>query len=502
MIRKITLIEPMNDHLHIFSRFELPRIGTTLLATILREKGYQTNVLFLKTKELLARRIDADLVGISMITATATNSHLIADALRAQGIPIVFGGPHATFFPDESLDHGDFCLAGEGESAFPLLVEALNGGLPLSEVPGLIWREEGLIRHNPLPKPVEDLDSLPFPDYTLLDQGRKKPFGRLPRKGIVPMQTSRGCPFDCTFCSVTGMFGRKYRFRSTESVIAEMRRYDPKKHYLFFYDDNFCANSRHTRELLQAMIREDFGFQWSTQVRVDVARDPELLDLMRKAGCTTLFIGIESVDPVSLKEMKKGQSVEEIRHGIREIRARGIHVHGMFVFGFDTDTPQKAHATLRFAIQEKIESAQFMILTPLPGSAFYKQMEAEGRILDRRWDTYDAHHVKFLPKAFTPWELQYTQIKAHAMFYSPWQTILRLLRGSKAGFAIGIYAQGLNRTWKRQERPYIRAIKGLSAALQWAAGRGTRQAAAAGTLTPSGVRALTASGTLKAVPGA
>jgi radical SAM superfamily enzyme YgiQ (UPF0313 family) len=462
MIRRITIIEPMNDHLNIFSKFELPRIGATLLATILKQKGYETEVLFLKTREVLARRIDADLVGISMITATATNAYLIADTLRARGIPIVFGGPHATFFHDESLDHGDFCIAGEGESSLPVLVEALNGNLPLSEVPGLIWRENGAIRRNPLPKPVEDLDSLPFPDFTLLDQGKKKPLGELPRKGIVPMQMSRGCPFDCTFCSVTGMFGRKYRHRSTENVIEEMRRYDPKKHFLFFYDDNFCANPAHTRELLQAMIRENFGFRWSTQVRVDVARDPQLLDLMWKAGCRTLFIGIESVDPESLKAMKKGQSAEEIRHGIREIRARGIFVHGMFVFGFDTDTPEKARATVRFAIREHVDSAQFMILTPLPGSAFFKQIEAEGRILDRRWDTYDAHHVKFRPKGFSPWELQYAQIKAHAAFYSPWQVLLRLIRGSTLGFAIGVYAHALNRTWKRQERSYIRSIQAVS----------------------------------------
>lgn len=466
MIRKITMIEPMNDqHLHIFSKFELPRIGATLLATILRDKGYQTDVLFLRTKELMARKIDADLVGISTITATATNSHRLADRLRARGIPVVFGGPHATFFPEESLDHADFCMAGEGESAFPMLVEALNGAHPLSEVPGLIWREDGVIRRNPLPKPVEDLDTLPFPDFTLLDQGRRKPFGQMPGKGIVPMQTSRGCPFDCTFCSVTGMFGRKYRFRSTESVIAEMRRFDPKKHVLFIYDDNFCANPRHSKDLLRAMIGEKLGFHWSTQVRVDVARDPELLDLMWEAGCRTLFIGIESVDPESLKEMKKGQSAEEIRRGIREIRARGIHVHGMFVFGFDTDTPAKTRATVRFAIREKVDSAQFMILTPLPGSAFFKQMQAEGRILDERWDTYDAHHVKFRPKGFTPWELQYAQIWAHTRFYSPWQVILRLVRGRVAGFVIGVYAQRLNRTWKRQERAYIHAIKGVSAVL-------------------------------------
>ena len=198
------------------------------------------------------------------------------------------------------------------------------------------------------------------------------------------------------------MFGKHYRHRSTQSVVAEMAQYNPKESMIFFYDDNFAANPRKTKELLREMIRLRLGFQWSTQVRSDVARDPEMLDLMAEAGCSTVFVGFESVDPRALKEMKKNQTVEDIRTAIREIRARRINVHGMFVFGFDTDTVESARATIDFALAEKIESAQFMILTPLPGSDFYTQMKAEGRIIDTNWETFDAHHVKFIPRGFTP----------------------------------------------------------------------------------------------------
>jgi radical SAM superfamily enzyme YgiQ (UPF0313 family) len=460
MIRRITLIEPTNDHLHIFSKFVLPRLGNILLATIMRDRGYSAEALFMSRKEILARGVQADLVGISTITATATSAYALADHFREKGIPVVFGGPHVTFLPEEALEHGDYCITGEGETGLPLLVDALNTGGSLSGVPGLVWKENGVIMRNPAAPHIEDLDSLPFPDLGLLDMGRMRKIG-VQGLGLptVPIQTSRGCPFDCTFCSVTGMFGRGYRHRSTANIIAELSKYDPKSHILFFYDDNFAANPRKTKELLHEMIRLHLGFKWSTQVRSDIARDPEMLDLMAAAGCTTLYVGFESVDPAALKEMKKNQTVAEIRHAIREIKRHHIHVHGMFVFGFDSDTPATTRATVSFALAERIDSTQFLILTPLPGSGFYSKMLAEGRLIDSAWDTYDAHHVKFVPRGFTPWELQRAQIGAHARFYSPWHVAARLFRGSTAGFFVGVYAGALNRRWQRLERDYLRRLR-------------------------------------------
>ncbi len=467
MIRSVTFIEPKNDHLHIFSRYELPRLGSILLATILKRRGYKTEVLFMKSRDVLRRKMDPDLVAISAITPTAESAYRIADAFRAKGTPVVFGGPHVTFLPQEALEHGDYCVIGEGEAAMPALVEALNGQRPLSDVPGLAWKENGVMRTNPAAPPVENLDELPFPDFSLLDMGGRTKMGSLgPSRAIVPMQTSRGCPFDCSFCSVTEMFGRRYRYRSTQNILSELSQYDPKRHYIFFYDDNFAANPRRTKELLREMIARNLGFTWSTQVRADVARDPEMLDLFAKAGCTTLYIGFESVDPESLKEMKKGQTTEEIGAAIAAIRARKIHIHGMFVFGFDSDTPQKARATIKFAIKEKIDSAQFLILTPLPGTPTYFKLTDEQRILDRAWDTYDAHHVKFQPIGFSPWELQRMQIEAHSRFYSPFQIIRKLLRGKLLGFFIGIYGNHLNKRWQRDERRYLAVLREAQSALQ------------------------------------
>lgn len=460
MIRRITFIEPKNDHLHIFSGFLLPRLGTILLATIMRDRGYNARSLFLSGREVLARNIDADLVGISTITATATVAYALGDHFHTRGIPVVFGGPHASFLPEEALEHGDFCIAGEGETGLPLLVEALNRNDSLAEVPGLVWKESGIVRRNPPAPPIEDLDSLPFPDLALLDMGRNRKMG-LQGVGLptVPVQTSRGCPFDCTFCSVTGMFGRRYRHRSIPSIVAELTRYDPKRCILFFYDDNFAANPRRTKELLREMIRLRLGFEWSTQVRGDIARDPEMLDLMARAGCNLLFVGFESVNPEALQEMKKNQTVEEIRHAIREIHKRKIRVHGMFVLGFDSDNVATMNATVRFALAEKIATVHFLILTPFPGSSFYTRILAEGRLLDMSWDTFDGQHVKFIPRRVTPWELQRAQILAHARFYALWRVVARLLRGSIIVFFLGLYARALNRRWQRLEREYLRRLR-------------------------------------------
>jgi radical SAM superfamily enzyme YgiQ (UPF0313 family) len=303
------------------------------------------------------------------------------------------------------------------------------------------------------------LDGLPFPDFGLLDTGGHRVGGPIGRQ-IVPLQTSRGCPFDCTFCSVTCMFGRRYRYRSTENVIAELRRYDPRRHFPFFYDDNFASHPRRTKELLRRMIELGFRFNWMTQVRSDVARDGELLDLMAAAGCTYLFIGFESVVPEALAEMHKNQTLPEIERAIREIRRRGIHVHGMFVFGFDADTPETARATVDFAVAHKIDTVQFLALTPIPGTTLYDTLDRENRILDRDWGTFDGLHVKHRPRRFSPWQLQEALVVAHRRFYTLGRVLERLLSGRFRATYLSLFARLEIRRWLRRERLYLEGFAG------------------------------------------
>jgi radical SAM superfamily enzyme YgiQ (UPF0313 family) len=255
------------------------------------------------------------------------------------------------------------------------------------------------------------------------------------------------------------MFGRKYRFRSTENIMTELRQYNHRKNNIFFYDDNFTANRKRAKELLHAMIQERFKFSWSTQVRVDIARDVELVRLMKKAGCHTLYIGFESVNSESLKSMKKEQTIEEISNAVQVLRKHRIHIHGMFVYGFDEDDWKTVRETVRFAKRAKLSSTQFLILTPLPGSQFYERMNREKRIQFRDWNLYDAHHVVFQPARFSFPELQRAQIFSHQKFYSFFESLKKIIEGRWLDLGLAHYARNLNRSWKKQNKTYLRVLE-------------------------------------------
>jgi radical SAM superfamily enzyme YgiQ (UPF0313 family) len=452
---KIVFIEPEAPNLHIFSRFPLPRLGTIILGTMMKNRGWEVEIFVEQLRKVDFGAIEsADLVGISTITSTAPRAYAIADRIRKRGIPVVMGGPHVTFMAREALEHAEFVIRGEGEEALMLLIDAWEKGRDFSEIPNLSYRRNGEVVHNPSRPFLKDLDQLPFPDFSLLKSTKRGIGGRY----TIPVQTSRGCPFDCSFCSVTGMFGKRYRFRSTQNIIEELKRYNDRKYSIFFYDDNFTADRRRAKELCQAMIRERLRFKWTTQVRADLAKDEELVGLMRKAGCHTVYIGFESMNVESLKAMKKKQTVEEIVQAVKVLRKHRLNIHGMFVYGFDEDDWQTVKDTLKFAKKARLASTQFLILTPLPGSEFYDKVCKENRIQFRDWALYDAHHVVFKPARFSLFDLQWAQMFSHKKFYSKKEIVRRFLKGKWVEMGIAGYARNLNRLWKRQNKIYLRVI--------------------------------------------
>jgi radical SAM superfamily enzyme YgiQ (UPF0313 family) len=452
---KIVFIEPKAPNIHVFSYFPLPRLGVLILGTMMRQRGWEVEVYVEDLRRIdYAQVAQADLVGISTITSTAPRAYAIADRVQGLGVPVLMGGPHVTFKPEEALEHADFVIRGEGERALMELIDAWESRSGFDGVPNLSRRKDGRVVHAPILPPEPNLDALPFPDLSLL---KPEPHRRRFTPPI-PIQTSRGCPFDCSFCSVTGMFGKRYRHRSTDNILRELRRYSSPRNHVFFYDDNFAADRTRTKELLRAMIREKFRFQWTTQVRADVARDLELVRLLKRAGCHTLYIGFESVNPRSLDAMKKRQTVEDLARAARVLRRHRIGIHGMFVLGFDDDDWESVRQTVKFAVKARLSTTQFLILTPLPGSELYAQLESEHRIRFHDWSLYDAHHVVFEPARFSLFDLQKAQLFCHKKFYSLKQMTAKLLARQWLSVGIAHYARKILRLWKKRNKTFLKVV--------------------------------------------
>jgi radical SAM superfamily enzyme YgiQ (UPF0313 family) len=449
---KIALVEPEPPGYHVYSAFKMPRMGLPSLGAVLRQQGHEVSIYCqsiraARTAELLA----ADIIGISTTTSTAPEAYRLADLCRAAGKPVIMGGVHVTFCTDEALQHADYAVRGEAEQVISPLVERILARAPVDDLPGVFTEPGQAPVEVPVQCQVQDLDALPFPDLALVRGWR--------RDGpVTPVLTSRGCPHDCRFCSVAPMFGRHFRFRNTESVLEELALLRPRGVF-FFYDDNFAASRRRTVELLEGMLSRGLRTSWAAQVRAEVTRDRELMKLFRRSGCHRVYVGYESVSAATLDEYDKGETVEEIVASARIFHEHGIKTHGMFVLGSDSDDIQTIRETSRFARRHHINSVQFMVLTPLPGTRTFEELDAAGRIFERDWRLYDGQHVVFDPRQMTAADLQREAWRAQERFYSlrecaKFFAALRLEDG-----AIRTYAWNLMRRCKADIGEFVERLR-------------------------------------------
>ncbi len=418
---KIRFIEPKAPGLNVFDRARLPRLGLPLLGRLLVERGHDVRI-YVETLSPVdwTDVAAADLVGFSTTTATTPVAYEMAGRVREMGIPTVIGGPHVTFLADEALAHCDFVVRREGQMTLLELVEAIENGTDYTHVAGLSYHDAaGRPVHNPDRPPCtqEEFAALPPPALHLI-VGHE-------RMTQVPIMTQWGCPYACDFCAVIHMFGRRVRARTVEDVLAELETYRDRGP-VFFYDDNFVVDKARTRALLQGMIERGLTPSWSAQMRAEMVYkdkrsgelDHELLNLMRDSGCNMVYCGFESVNPATLAAYNKHQDVRDICDSIRAFHAYDIHVHGMFVLGADTDDKTTFRRTVDFALQNEIDTVQFLMLTPCPGTPFYERMEAQGRLLTDDLSLYDGHHCVTQPALMSPYELQMGTVWAMARFYS------------------------------------------------------------------------------------
>ena len=398
--KKVVFIEPRGSQSNVFAKFmKIPMVGPAVLATIARDAGYDAQVL---NENILGREVtdeelvEADIIGLSCLTSTVNRGKEISEQYRKvrkkNGLrsKVLIGGIHASMMPEDVIDIADHVLVGEGED---MILRLLDGSIKDKIVKGIS---------------VQKLDDVPIPDFSLVKDHHKMKH--------IPVMTSRGCPYDCDFCCVTEMFGRGYKFQSPERVMKELSQY-PGKH-VFIVDDHFAVNPTRTDRLLKLLTEAGLNQKLSAQTRIEVTQDPERVAMMKKAGIHTVYVGFESVNPKALKELNKKQTVEGIEAAIKVFHRFGINIHGMFMFGADSDGPDVFRATADFVKRTGVDYAQYMVLTPLPGTRTYKKLEAERRLLHKDWELYDAMHAVFEPAQMTAEELQQGMIDAYGRFYS------------------------------------------------------------------------------------
>jgi len=341
-----------------------------------------------------------ELVGISYMTPLAERAYEIADEYRRRGAKVVLGGIHASALPEEASLHADAVVIGEAEDVWGPLIED--------------FRANRLKTIYQAAKP-SDLRNLPIPRRDLLKQGMTfSPYS---------IQTTRGCPFGCHFCSVTKFFGGTFRYRPVEDIVREIESSD--KDIWLFVDDNIVGNPAYATQLFRALI--PLKIRWGGQSVLHLAKNKELLKLAARSGCLGLFIGFESLNELSLQSVNKAvNKVQDYEECARKFHDHGILVLASFVFGFDHDDKSVFEKTVDFLIKNKFVAASLPILVPYPGTRLYQKFEEEGRILTRDWSKYDYGHVVFKPKLMEPEVLEEGARWAAGEFYSRTSTISRL----------------------------------------------------------------------------
>jgi radical SAM superfamily enzyme YgiQ (UPF0313 family) len=457
-IKHILFLEPKSSHLHVYSDAYIPRIGCVVLATILRNLGYGVRVMLEEVEDIDTNEFaEADLICISSLTSTAPGSYQYADFIRNvyPEKTIVMGGTHPTFVPDEALLHSDFVIRGEGEEALVELIKCLEAGADHRGIANLSWIESGKAVHNPERPKAEDLDVLPIPDFTLVPSGRLD---------IMSIQTQRGCPWDCSFCTVTKLNGHKLRGHSVERVLDMLEAYKkmPNFSYLFFADDIFNVPVDRTMAIMQGIIDRKLQIPWAAQMRHEISKQPALMKKMREAGCDRVMVGFESIDETALELYGKKETALDVERAIDAIHGHGIDLHAMFIAGVDSDHPETIKTQFEFAKKKDLATSQCMILTYLPGSEDTIRYDLQGgEYLSHDWSHYDGHHANHPVSNMTRYELVNTVMEGMMGMYAPHRILAKL---ASAAFN----AVKLNkREATRQLRNGLLRLNGYSIIRRW-----------------------------------
>ena len=377
-----------------------PPVGLAYLAGVLKSLGVQTETLMsdaerLNAEQTIARILDKkpDILACSVATPAFNNTAKIVKQVKQvlKDIQVIAGGPHATLFPEDMISEGtDIVVRGEGEQTIKEVVGYFKGEIDLSNIDGISYRHNNRIVHNKDRMPIKDLDQIPFPAWELFPIQKYESVFKKARLSL-PVVTSRGCPGKCTFC-YKGIFGSRFRIRSPESIVSEIVQLinDFNIEEFSIIDDCFTINVKRAIEFCDLLLRKNMNIAWSLPagIRVDTVSE-ELLIKLKASGCYRVGFGIETGNSEIMKSIKKGIKLEQVTRAISMCKKIGLECTGNFMIGNLGETVETVNDTIRYAKKLDPDYAQFTRAIPFPGSAMYKTLLAQDKIISNNWDDYD-----------------------------------------------------------------------------------------------------------------
>jgi radical SAM superfamily enzyme YgiQ (UPF0313 family) len=388
---KLLLVSPCRDENIRYARsLRIPQIALNIIAS-LTPSNYEIKIVEEEIEEVNLDE-ECDIVGISTMTSNAPRAYRMASEFKKRGRTVVMGGVHPTVLPEEAIRHSDAVVIGEAEDTWSTLLNDFEHG----KLQKFYKSRQPDVSHYPIPNR-----------------------GLTPKSSglfnVMPIVTTRGCPYDCDFCAVPKFFGRKVRSLPVEKVVCDIKA--SKGKVFLFLDDNIIGIPKYAKELFKAL--EPLNIKWVGQASMSFVKDTELMRLAAKSGCVCLFFGLESVSTEALKRMGKSiKQLEANEDAIKKIKEFGIVFHASMVFGFDEESKSIFEETVEFLVRNKISTVSFNVLTPYPGTRIYDRFKQEGRLLTEDWKYYDHNSVVFKPKNMTPQELLEGHLWARKHFYS------------------------------------------------------------------------------------
>jgi radical SAM superfamily enzyme YgiQ (UPF0313 family) len=351
------------------------------------------------------------LVGITAITGTSLRAYQIADQLRKRGHVVVIGGVHATLMPEEAALHADAIVTSYAEVSWPQLLRDFH---------------QGRMKTRYFAPTGRRLEGVPIARRDLLKKNRYAT--------VNVIEATRGCPHKCDFCAVPAAWANIYAHRPIEEVIAELQTFEGR--HALFIDLSPVEDVPYAKALYRAMI--PLRIRWVGLATTRIALDAELLALAAQSGCRGLLIGFESISQSTLEETHKGfHKAQDYADVVKRLHDHGIGIQGCFVFGFDNDDESVFERTVEFVDKVKIDLPRYAVMTPFPGTSYYRRLEAEGRLLHKNWSLYDVEHVVFAPRHMTPERLQEGLEWAWRQSYS-WRSMFTRVFGSRCVLPLSV----------------------------------------------------------------